>query len=99
MRPRSNLISQRSSADGVKDAGEPGAGAATTERGGGHSSECDRLADFLGHKALLCPTPSGRRMGRRGRREAAGLPGTGGPARAGAGAGARVDIMALVSEK
>ena len=67
-------------ADGVKDAGETGAGAATTERGGGQSSECDRLADFLGHKALLCSTPSGRRMGRWGRREAAGFPGTGGPA-------------------
>ena len=29
---------------------------------GGISSERDRLADFLGHKALLCVTQSGRRM-------------------------------------
>ena len=83
----------------MKDAGETGARTAPDEREVRFSSERDRLADFLGHKALLCPTPSGRWMGRRGRREAAGFPGTGGPARAGAGAGARVDIMALVSEK
>ena len=40
--------------DGVKDAGEAGAGAATNEREVGLSSECDRLAVFLGHKTLLC---------------------------------------------
>ena len=84
--------------DGVKDAGETGAGAATTGRVGGDSSECDRLADFLGHKALLCVTQSGRRMDWRvgGRRRG---PRHRGSCEAGAGAGARVNIMALVAEK
>ena len=57
-----SLKSAKVRRDGVKDAGETGAGAATTGREGGDSSECDRLADFLGHKALLCVTQSGRRM-------------------------------------
>ena len=83
----------------MKDAGETGAGAATTGREGGDSSECDRLADFLGHKALLCVTQSGRRMDWWVQAGDGGDPGTGGPARAGAGAGARVNIMALVAEK
>ena len=38
----------------MKDAGEPGARTAPDEREVRFSSERDRLAVFLGHKALLC---------------------------------------------
>ena len=62
------------------------------------SSERDRRADLLGHKMVLYLAQSGRRMARWGRREAAGTRHRG-FCEAGAGAGARVNIMALVSEK
>ena len=54
-------------------------------------------AEFLGHNALLWSAPSGRRMGRwvGGRRRGPNLRGS---CAAGAGVGARVPIMAIVSE-
>lgn len=56
----------------MKDAGETGAGTATTEREGGDSSGCDRLIRPVEHKALLCLTQSGRRMDWRVWQETAG---------------------------
>ena len=64
----------------MKDAGEPGARTAPDEREVRFSSERDRLAVFLGHKALLCfvNRAAGWEGGAGGRRRG---PGTGGPAK------------------
>ena len=48
--------------DGVKDAGETGARTAPPDARAGRAVSVTGCADFLGHKALLCVTPSGRRM-------------------------------------
>ena len=48
--------------DGVKDAGEIGARTAPPDARAGPAVSVTGSSDFLGHKALLCVTQSGRRM-------------------------------------
>ena len=62
MRPRSIFSSQRSSSGWREGCRRDWRAHCPAGCEGGISSERDRLADFLGHKALLCLTQSGRRM-------------------------------------
>ena len=77
--------------------GPVGAGTAPDGREVRGCSGRDSRARWTGHKAQLYLTGPGRWRGRLGREEAAGSPATGGPALAGAGDGAAVNITALVA--
>ena len=83
----------------MKDAGETGAGAATTGREGGDSSECDRLVRFLGPQGAVMCHSIGPSDGLVGRRETAGTQAPGVLRQRVPVHGARVNIMALVAEK
>ena len=80
MRPRSIFSSQRSSSGWREGCRRDWRAHCPAGREGGNSSERDRLAVFLGHKALLCfvNRAAGWEGGAGGRRRG---PGTGGPAK------------------